>query len=74
MEEGEVETKSGRVVARGWVIGGKCRSTSQVCKFTKIMAFFKYVLDNENVWKQFTNDLKLNGEWPIKVSDVLNLD
>ncbi len=46
MEEGEVETKSGRVVARGWVINGKCRSTTQVCKFTKIMAFFKYVLDN----------------------------
>lgn len=61
MEEGEVETKSGRIVARGWVINGRCKSITQVWRFHKVMTFFKYILCNENIWKQFINDIKLNN-------------
>lgn len=72
IEEGEVQSTSGRVVARGWVTNGKCNNSGYGWKF-KPLPFFKFIAKNYNIWKQFINDLTLNKEYPFKLSYILNL-
>jgi hypothetical protein len=45
IEEGEVESTSGRIVARGWVTNGKCRSSGYGWKF-KPLPFLKFIAKN----------------------------
>ena len=58
VEEGEVEVKSGRIIARGWTTKGKCKTSGHGWKF-KPVPFVRF-LGKYKVWKQFFNDLKLN--------------
>lgn len=73
IEEGEVESTGGRIVARGWVSNGKCKSSGFGWKF-KPLPFLKALARNEHIWKQFTNDLTLNQEYPIRISHILGLE
>lgn len=59
IDQGEVESTGGRIVARGWVTNGKCKSEGFGWKF-KVLPFMKSILKNEHIWKQFINDLTLN--------------
>jgi hypothetical protein len=45
IEQGEVESTGGRVVARGWVTNGKCKSEGYGWKF-KTLHFFKSIAKN----------------------------
>lgn len=70
IEEGEVESTGGRIVARGWVTNGKCKSEGYGWKF-KLLPFLKSIAKNEHIWKQFLNDLTSNKEYPFKISYLL---
>ena len=58
VEEGEVEVKSGRIIARGWTTNGICKTSGHGWKFRPV-PFMRFV-GKYKVWKQFLNDLKLN--------------
>lgn len=73
IQEGQVESTGGRIVARGWVTNGKCRSEGYGWKF-KVLPFVKSIAKNEHIWKQFTNDLALNKQYPFKLSYLLGLE
>lgn len=60
IEEGEVEVKSGRVIARGWATYGKCKTTGVAWKF-KPVPFIRFLSKNSAIWKQFFNDITLNN-------------
>lgn len=45
VESGEVEVKSGRIVARGWVTNGKCKNSGIGWRF-KPMPFVKFISKN----------------------------
>lgn len=68
-----MESTGGRIVARGWVSNGKCKSSGYGWKF-KPLPFLKSMAKNEHIWKQFTNDLTLNKEYPLHISFILGLD
>lgn len=73
IQEGEVQSSGGRVVARGWVTNGKCKAQGYGWKF-KPLPFFKSLAKNQYVWKQFVNDLQLNKEYPVRVNNILSLE
>jgi hypothetical protein len=45
IEQGEVESTGGRIVARGWVTNGKCKSEGYGWKF-KVLPFMKSITKN----------------------------
>ena len=72
IEQGEVESTGGRVIARGWATNGTCKSEGYGWKF-KALPFIKSIAKNEQIWKQFLNDLTLNKEYPFKLSYILGI-
>ena len=56
VEEGEVESGGGggRVIARGWVTNGKCKTEGYGWKF-KPLPFVKAIAKSDHIWKQFLN-------------------
>lgn len=65
IEEGEVEVKSNRIIARGWTVNGKSKTSGIAWKF-KPIPFIRF-LGKYKIWKQFLNDLKLNEEHPFNI-------
>lgn len=73
VEEGEVESGGGRVIARGWLTNGKCKTEGYGWKF-KPLPFIKAIAKSDHIWKQFLNDCTLNKEYPFKMSSLLGLN
>jgi hypothetical protein len=72
VEEGEVEVQSGRTFVRGWTTHGKCKVIGVGWKF-KPMPFIRFLIRNPTIWKQFYTDIKLNGEYPFNITNILGL-
>lgn len=63
--------KSGRIIARGWTVNGKSKTSGIAWKF-KPIPFIRF-LGKYKIWKQFLNDLKLNEEHPFNIIYILGL-
>jgi hypothetical protein len=72
VEEGEVKVASGRIVTRGWITNARGRVSGFGWKF-KPMHFMQVIAMNHSVWKNFYNDLELNGELPFNIKSILGL-
>jgi hypothetical protein len=72
VEEGEVSVKSGRIIVRGWTTYGKCKVSGFGWKF-KPIPFIRVLIRNSTIWKQFFNDILLNGEYPYSIENILGL-
>lgn len=73
IDEGEVEVKSGRIIARGWTTYGKCKTSGFGWKF-KPIPFVRFIMKNPSIWKQFYNDICLNSEYPFNIVHILSLN